>query len=80
MGNFMCHHGRKIKESFARKMTRTPHPVYSTDLSPCDFWFFGYAKEQLKDRHITDESNPEDKLTDIWEHVSQDALQSFFFK
>jgi hypothetical protein len=45
-------------------------------LSLCDFWFFGYAKEQL----ITDRSDLEDKLTDIWEHISRNVLQSVFFK
>jgi hypothetical protein len=57
-----------------------PHPVYFPDLSLCDFWFFGYAKEQLKDQPITDESHLEDKLTDIWERVSRDVLQSVFFE
>jgi len=33
-----------------------PHPPYSPDLSPCDFWLFGYLKEHLpenvnKDTH-----------------------------
>jgi hypothetical protein len=42
------------------------HPVYSPDLSPCDFWLFGHAKKQLKDQLITDESDLEDELTDIW--------------
>jgi hypothetical protein len=67
MDNSMCRNGRKIQEYCARKkMTKTPHPVYSPDLSPCDFWFFGDTKEQLKDQLVTDESDLEDKLTDIW--------------
>jgi hypothetical protein len=46
MDNSMCHNGRKIQEYFARKkMTKTLHSVHSPDLSPCDFWFFGRAKE-----------------------------------
>jgi hypothetical protein len=66
----VCYNGRKIPEHFARtKMTRTPHPVYFSDLSPSDFWFFGYAKEQLKDQPTTDETGLEGKLADIWEQV-----------
>jgi hypothetical protein len=81
MDNSMCHDGRKIQEYFARKkMTRTPLPVYSPDLPPCDLWFFGYAKEQLKDQLITNESDLEDNLTDIWQHVRRDVLQSAFFE
>jgi hypothetical protein len=62
------------------KNDKNPHPVYFPDLSPCDFWFFGYAKEQLTNQLITDESNLEEELTDIWEHVSLDFLQSVFFE
>jgi hypothetical protein len=77
--NSICHNGRKIQEYFARKkMTRAPHPVYSPDLSPCDFWFFGHAKEQMKDQIIMDESDQEDKVTDVWQNVSEDLLQSVF--
>jgi hypothetical protein len=48
--NSMCHNGRRIREYFARKtIVRVPHPVYSPGLSPCDFWFFGYARERMKD-------------------------------
>jgi hypothetical protein len=85
MDNSMYYDGCKIQECFAsKKMTRIPHPVYSPDMSPCDFWFFGCAKEQLKDQLkdqlITDDSNLEDRLTDIWEHVSRDIFQSVFFE
>jgi hypothetical protein len=61
-------------------MTRTASTVCSPDLPACGFWFVGYAKEQLKNQLITDESDLEDKLTDTWEHVSRDVLQSVFFE
>jgi hypothetical protein len=57
-----------------------PHPANSSDLPPPDFWFFGYAKEQLKDQLVTDESHLEDKLTNIWEHVSRSVLESAFLE
>jgi hypothetical protein len=45
MDNAMCYNGREIRECFARKkMMRILHPVNSPDLSPCDFRFFGYTK------------------------------------
>jgi hypothetical protein len=47
-------------------MTRVPHPVYSPDLSPCDFLLFGYAKERMKDPVITDDDDLENKLTEVW--------------
>jgi hypothetical protein len=66
MDKSMCHNECKIQEHFAsEKITRTSHPVYFPDLSPCDFWPFGYAKDQLKDRIITDDGTFEDKFADI---------------
>jgi hypothetical protein len=30
------------------QVTRLPHPTYSPDISPCDFRFFGWSKEQMR--------------------------------
>jgi hypothetical protein len=69
--NSVCNNWRMIQGHFARQtMTRTPHPVYSPDLSPSDFRFFGDAEEQLKDQLVTDESELDGTLTDIWERIS----------
>jgi hypothetical protein len=80
MDNTMCHIGWKIPENSTRKNDENPDPVCSPDLSPYDFWFFGHAKEQLKDQLITNESDLEGKLTHIWEHASRDLLQSVLFE
>ena len=29
---------------------RAPHPLYSPDIAPSDFFLFGYVKGQLQDR------------------------------
>ena len=31
-----------------------PHPPYSPDLAPSDFFLFGYLKEKLKGKHFPD--------------------------
>lgn len=31
--------------------TRLPHPAYSPDLAPSDFWFFARLKKNLRGRH-----------------------------
>jgi hypothetical protein len=73
----MCENGSKIQDYFTSKiMPRTPHPVYSPDLSPDNCWFIGYAIERPKGHPITDESKLEDKLTDIWEYVHRDVFHS----
>lgn len=32
-----------------------PHPSYSTDLAPCDFWLSSEVKENLRRRHCGDD-------------------------
>jgi hypothetical protein len=57
----------QIQEYFTRKpMTRVPHPVYSSDLSPSDFSFFGCAKtnDRLSNHRV---GPPEGKLTEVEE-------------
>jgi histone-lysine N-methyltransferase SETMAR len=39
---------RKFLE--ARKVKTLPHPPYSPDLAPCDFWLFKHIKGQLRGR------------------------------
>jgi histone-lysine N-methyltransferase SETMAR len=40
----------KLDEQHVKRM---PHPAYSPDLSPCDFFLFGYLKEKLIDKQYT---------------------------
>jgi hypothetical protein len=50
--NSMCHNGHRVVDELRRlKILRAPHPPYSPDISPCDFWMFGDFKHKLKDRH-----------------------------
>jgi histone-lysine N-methyltransferase SETMAR len=49
MDNSRCHTGRMAAPEFDhQRLGRTDHPPYSPDLSPCDFWLFGFLKEKLK--------------------------------
>jgi hypothetical protein len=38
-----------IAEIQRLKMTRLPQPADSPDLSPCDLWFYGFAKQAIQD-------------------------------
>jgi histone-lysine N-methyltransferase SETMAR len=49
--NSMCHNGAKITEKLEKKhIAPAPHPPYSPDLSPCDFWLFEITKQKMKER------------------------------
>jgi hypothetical protein len=53
MDNSMCHNEHRAANELHRlKILRAPHPPYSPNISPCDFWMFGDFKRKLKDRHL----------------------------
>jgi histone-lysine N-methyltransferase SETMAR len=60
------------------KLPRVPHPPYSPDLSPCDFWFFGRAKVALQNQSFVDTDELLEALTDLSDSVTFGDLQSVF--
>jgi hypothetical protein len=53
INNLPCHNLKKITAEIEhRRLARAPHPLYSPDDSPCDFWLFGLMNHSLKDREI----------------------------
>jgi len=41
------------------KFTVVPHPPYSPDLAPSDFWLFPKLKETLKGQHFSSDAKVE---------------------
>jgi hypothetical protein len=57
----MYHNGHRVVNKLRRlKIFRAPHPLYSPDINPCDFWMFGNFKGNLKARYL---QGPEEVLT-----------------
>jgi hypothetical protein len=55
-----------IPEKFAELgIRRLPHPRYSPDIAPCDFWLFGYLKNSLKGRFFDDDMALRAAVTEI---------------
>jgi transposase len=79
MDNSMCHNGAKITEKFEKRhITRTPHPPYSPDLSPCDFWLFGILKQKMKERVFQSEEQILAAITDSWNELTFEDIQRVF--
>jgi hypothetical protein len=67
----MCDNGRKITEEISDvKLERLLQPVYSPDLSTCDFWLFRMLKEKMKDRAFQTVEEILEVVTLIWNAVS----------
>jgi hypothetical protein len=45
-----------------KHLSRMPHPPYSPDISPCDFWLFGMLKQILGDREFFSSDEIEDAV------------------
>jgi histone-lysine N-methyltransferase SETMAR len=79
MDNSMCHNGSKVAAKFEKyHVIRSPHPPYSPDTSPCDFWLFGMLKEVLKDREFSSSDEIEEAITKVWDDLTFDQVQSVF--
>jgi hypothetical protein len=80
MDNSMCHNARKISlELEHNKIERAPHPAYSPDISPCDFWLFGFLKESLKEQELSTSDEIIEVIAIIWNGIAFEELQSVFF-
>jgi histone-lysine N-methyltransferase SETMAR len=81
MDHSKSHDGGKIQGNFAMiGRVRTPHSPYSPDLSPCDFWFFGMAKGKMKDREFHTVQDIRGWLTEIWNDLTFEDVQSVFLE
>jgi hypothetical protein len=49
----------------ANNITRLSHPLYDPDLSPADFWLFGYLKMMLEGSSLETAENPQEKMTEL---------------
>jgi histone-lysine N-methyltransferase SETMAR len=73
--NSMCHNGSKVTSKITRNhIFRMPHPLYSPDIGPCDFWFFGMLKQIMKNR----EFSLNNEITQVWNVLTFDDAQSMF--
>jgi hypothetical protein len=77
--NSMCHHGAKITEKLEKRhIARAPHPAYSLDLSPCDFWLFGIWKQKMKERVFQSEEQILAAINESWNELTFEDIQRVF--
>jgi len=59
-------------------MTVIPHPPYSPDLVPCDFFLFPRMKCQMKMKHFADVSETKKKMLEVLNNISTEEFQKRF--
>jgi transposase len=79
MDNSMCHKGAKITEKLEKRhIARAPHPPYSPDLSPCDFWLSGILKQKMKERVFQSKEQILAAITESWNEFTFEDIQRIF--
>lgn len=79
MDNSRCHNNQKVTNYLeSNHMERIPHPPYSPDISPCDFWLFGYLKECLKEKLYDTEEELVNEIYIAWNSVTFETLQNVY--
>ena len=59
-------------------MTVIPHPPYSPDLAPCDFFPFHRMKRQMKGKCLADVSKVKKKMLEVLNNISTEEFQKCF--
>ena len=57
-----------------------PHPPYSPDLAPCDFWMFPRLKEKLRGRRFEDVEEMKEAVTEALDTFTLEDYQRAFKK
>jgi hypothetical protein len=80
MDNSTCHNGSKVASKFEQHhIFGLPHPPYSPDISPCDFWLFGLLKGIMKDGEFRSHEEIEEAITVAWNDLAFEDVQSIFY-
>jgi hypothetical protein len=75
----MCHNEPKVGSKFEKPhFSRLSRPLYSLDISGCDFWVFVILKGILKDHKFQSNDDLEEAIAPKWNHLTFDDMQSVF--
>jgi transposase len=77
--NARPHTGKKVTEFLAGNgMKRAPHPPYSQDLAPCDFYLFGYIEGRLTGASFEDPDQLLQAIDAIIQSPEKTTMESVF--
>ena len=72
-GNAPSHTSIAVREFLAQNnITTLPHPPYSPDLAPCDFFLFPKLKTHLKGHHFGTVENVQAAATRVLNNISSE--------
>ena len=79
LDNCRVHNNKLITEKTQQSpFKRAPHPSYSPDLAPSDFYLFGKIKKQLEGLKFNSKKELFEKLIEILKKITKDERYSVF--
>lgn len=77
--NAPCHRSKEVKNYMTlKKLSRAPHPPFSPDLAPSDFYLFGKIKNKTQGVHFQDEEELLLTIQSEFEKIPKDELFRVF--
>jgi len=76
--NAPAHTAMSVQQFLAKNMTVIPHPPYSPDLAPCDFFLFPRMKGQMKRKRFADVSEVKKKTLEVLNNISTEESINVF--
>jgi hypothetical protein len=61
-------------------MKPAPHPPYSPDLAPCDFYLFGYVKQRLAGFSFDSAEHPLEAVQEVLDGIEKVTLEAVFLE
>ena len=79
--NAPCHKSLLVTNYLTEMGVKTvPHPPYSPDLAPCDFWMFPKLKEKLRGRRFEDVEEMQEAVTSVLDSFHLEDFKGAFQK
>ena len=79
--NAAVHNSILVTDYLSKMSIKTvPHPPYSPDLSPCDFWLFTKLKEKLRGRRYDTIDKMKEAVTKVIDMLTQEDFRGAFQK
>jgi histone-lysine N-methyltransferase SETMAR len=79
MENCKVHNSRLTRGNLDEiRPTRWDHPIYSPDIAPSDFWFFGWSKKEMTGQAFSRREAVKTFLLQMWARMDSGQLFSIF--
>lgn len=79
LDNARVHNSKLTSEKYdILVFKRTPHPAYSLDIAPSDFYLFGFLEEKFKGKKFNDINELFEAIQEILDSISIETRKAVF--